>query len=174
MNFYLIFFYMKFSLRKKINFIFLFAQIYYIQNEINQQNEIKIGAKSKFFLLMIAEFTFEEESQEKLIQWKSKAAQFFNQKSQFINKLQKQREQEHSFEISDQLLNQKSPLQNDSMKNYFQKGQSIFNINFPSCLLYTSDAADEEDSVDLGGCRIIEKKKQKERMVAGGKRRKET
>eukprot|EP00658_Telonema_sp_P-2_P063689 TRINITY_DN52467_c0_g1_i2.p1 TRINITY_DN52467_c0_g1~~TRINITY_DN52467_c0_g1_i2.p1 ORF type:complete len:186 (-),score=67.04 TRINITY_DN52467_c0_g1_i2:21-578(-) len=28
------------------------------------------------------------------------------------------------------------------------------------CLLYTSDAADEEDSVDLGGGRIIKKKKQ--------------
>ena len=30
------------------------------------------------------------------------------------------------------------------------------------CLLYTSDAADEEDSVDLGGRRIIKKKKRKE------------
>eukprot|EP00658_Telonema_sp_P-2_P033654 TRINITY_DN24657_c0_g2_i1.p1 TRINITY_DN24657_c0_g2~~TRINITY_DN24657_c0_g2_i1.p1 ORF type:complete len:124 (-),score=15.76 TRINITY_DN24657_c0_g2_i1:37-408(-) len=29
------------------------------------------------------------------------------------------------------------------------------------CLLYTSDAADEEDSVDLGGRRIIKKKKMK-------------
>ena len=29
------------------------------------------------------------------------------------------------------------------------------------CLLYTSDAADEEDSVDLGGRRTIKKKKQK-------------
>src|SRR5664280_3295115 len=29
------------------------------------------------------------------------------------------------------------------------------------CLLYTSDAADEEDSVDLGGRRIIKKKKTK-------------
>ena len=29
------------------------------------------------------------------------------------------------------------------------------------CLLYTSDAADEEDSVDLGGSRIIKKKKHK-------------
>eukprot|EP00658_Telonema_sp_P-2_P080880 TRINITY_DN8144_c0_g1_i5.p1 TRINITY_DN8144_c0_g1~~TRINITY_DN8144_c0_g1_i5.p1 ORF type:complete len:1263 (-),score=300.33 TRINITY_DN8144_c0_g1_i5:36-3824(-) len=29
----------------------------------------------------------------------------------------------------------------------------------PGCLLYTSDAADEEDSVDLGGRRIIKKKK---------------
>ena len=28
-----------------------------------------------------------------------------------------------------------------------------------SCLLYTSDAADEEDSVDLGGSRIGKKKK---------------
>src|SRR5664280_3833238 len=29
---------------------------------------------------------------------------------------------------------------------------------FGVCLLYTSDAADEEDSVDLGGRRIIKKK----------------
>src|SRR5674536_41494 len=31
-----------------------------------------------------------------------------------------------------------------------------------TCLLYTSDAADEEDSVDLGGRRIIKKKKKKQ------------
>ena len=30
-----------------------------------------------------------------------------------------------------------------------------------SCLLYTSDAADEEDSVDLGGRLIIKKKKRR-------------
>ena len=30
-------------------------------------------------------------------------------------------------------------------------------INSKICLLYTSDAADEEDSVDLGGRRIIKK-----------------
>ena len=29
------------------------------------------------------------------------------------------------------------------------------------CLLYTSDAADERSSVDLGGRRIIKKKKQR-------------
>ena len=29
--------------------------------------------------------------------------------------------------------------------------------DFKTCLLYTSDAADEEDSVDLGGRRIIKK-----------------
>eukprot|EP00656_Telonema_subtile_P012636 TRINITY_DN16371_c0_g1_i3.p1 TRINITY_DN16371_c0_g1~~TRINITY_DN16371_c0_g1_i3.p1 ORF type:complete len:110 (-),score=25.15 TRINITY_DN16371_c0_g1_i3:17-346(-) len=31
--------------------------------------------------------------------------------------------------------------------------------NVLSCLLYTSDAADEEDSVDLGGRRVFKKKK---------------
>ena len=31
-----------------------------------------------------------------------------------------------------------------------------------SCLLYTSDAADERSSVDLGGRRIIKKKKMRE------------
>ena len=34
-------------------------------------------------------------------------------------------------------------------------------FNGQPCLLYTSDAADEEDSVDLGGRRIIKKKKKK-------------
>eukprot|EP00658_Telonema_sp_P-2_P065317 TRINITY_DN54584_c0_g1_i4.p1 TRINITY_DN54584_c0_g1~~TRINITY_DN54584_c0_g1_i4.p1 ORF type:complete len:177 (+),score=36.90 TRINITY_DN54584_c0_g1_i4:126-656(+) len=33
-----------------------------------------------------------------------------------------------------------------------------------ACLLYTSDAADEEDSVDLGGRRIIKKKKRKKKQ----------
>eukprot|EP00656_Telonema_subtile_P016507 TRINITY_DN18721_c0_g1_i2.p1 TRINITY_DN18721_c0_g1~~TRINITY_DN18721_c0_g1_i2.p1 ORF type:complete len:139 (+),score=40.42 TRINITY_DN18721_c0_g1_i2:79-495(+) len=32
-------------------------------------------------------------------------------------------------------------------------------VIYSTCLLYTSDAADEEDSVDLGGRRIIKKKK---------------
>ena len=34
-------------------------------------------------------------------------------------------------------------------------------VLFKSCLLYTSDAADERSSVDLGGRRIIKKKKKK-------------
>ena len=37
------------------------------------------------------------------------------------------------------------------------KGWGMF-VHFSSCLLYTSDAADEEDSVDLGCLRIIKKK----------------
>eukprot|EP00656_Telonema_subtile_P046258 TRINITY_DN52634_c0_g1_i1.p1 TRINITY_DN52634_c0_g1~~TRINITY_DN52634_c0_g1_i1.p1 ORF type:complete len:144 (-),score=16.32 TRINITY_DN52634_c0_g1_i1:6-437(-) len=36
------------------------------------------------------------------------------------------------------------------------------------CLLYTSDAADEEDSGDLGGCRIIKKKKNTEEDTIEG------
>ena len=35
------------------------------------------------------------------------------------------------------------------------------------CLLYTSDAADERSSVDLGGRRIIKKKKYTERCGVG-------
>ena len=33
-----------------------------------------------------------------------------------------------------------------------------------SCLLYTSDAADERSSVDLGGRRIIKKKKSEDKQ----------
>eukprot|EP00658_Telonema_sp_P-2_P075932 TRINITY_DN65793_c0_g1_i2.p2 TRINITY_DN65793_c0_g1~~TRINITY_DN65793_c0_g1_i2.p2 ORF type:complete len:112 (-),score=30.40 TRINITY_DN65793_c0_g1_i2:52-387(-) len=36
---------------------------------------------------------------------------------------------------------------------------SLTTVDLTPCLLYTSDAADEEDSVDLGGRRIIKKKK---------------
>src|SRR5665648_526411 len=39
------------------------------------------------------------------------------------------------------------------------------NEQYQSCLLYTSDAADEEDSVDLGGRRIIKKKKKKKKHI---------
>ena len=35
-------------------------------------------------------------------------------------------------------------------------------LNVSRCLLYTSDAADERSSVDLGGRRIIKKKKNKD------------
>ena len=36
--------------------------------------------------------------------------------------------------------------------------KSFFGAERKSCLLYTSDAADERSSVDLGGRRIIKKK----------------
>ena len=41
------------------------------------------------------------------------------------------------------------------------------------CLLYTSDAADEEDSVDLGGRRIIKTKKKEEKKRKEKKEKKE-
>ena len=39
------------------------------------------------------------------------------------------------------------------------KGIPGHSVNHSACLLYTSDAADERSSVDLGGRRIIKKKK---------------
>ena len=42
------------------------------------------------------------------------------------------------------------------------------------CLLYTSDAADERSSVDLGGRRIIKKKKTKYEDDQSGMKKKNT
>eukprot|EP00658_Telonema_sp_P-2_P029394 TRINITY_DN22368_c0_g1_i1.p1 TRINITY_DN22368_c0_g1~~TRINITY_DN22368_c0_g1_i1.p1 ORF type:complete len:141 (-),score=34.05 TRINITY_DN22368_c0_g1_i1:26-448(-) len=66
---------------------------------------------------------------------------------------------------------QPNPLQNhqrDAFGEDVSKTNTQNNAHSPSavddlnqtkgCLLYTSDAADEEDSVDLGGRRIIKKK----------------
>ena len=39
----------------------------------------------------------------------------------------------------------------------------MLSLRAKACLLYTSDAADERSSVDLGGCRIIKKKIQKKK-----------
>ena len=44
---------------------------------------------------------------------------------------------------------------NEPYQNHKAQTNAQYNNN---CLLYTSDAADEEDSVDLGGRRIIKKK----------------
>ena len=51
----------------------------------------------------------------------------------------------------------------DDAKEYKAKAEAVRNAEiYKNCLLYTSDAADEEDSVDLGGRRIIKKKKKRE------------
>ena len=42
---------------------------------------------------------------------------------------------------------------------FWQNADSVFINQSIPCLLYTSDAADERSSVDLGGRRIIKKKK---------------
>eukprot|EP00658_Telonema_sp_P-2_P053224 TRINITY_DN41699_c0_g1_i2.p1 TRINITY_DN41699_c0_g1~~TRINITY_DN41699_c0_g1_i2.p1 ORF type:complete len:113 (-),score=9.12 TRINITY_DN41699_c0_g1_i2:52-390(-) len=44
------------------------------------------------------------------------------------------------------------------------KGPRLGRSSYTSCLLYTSDAADEEDSGDLGGRRIIKKKKRRKTL----------
>ena len=43
-------------------------------------------------------------------------------------------------------------------KGEFQRDEALPGGRFQRCLLYTSDAADERSSVDLGGRRIIKKK----------------
>ena len=45
-----------------------------------------------------------------------------------------------------------------------QSQDCSWHLLFHPCLLYTSDAADEEDSVDLGGGRIIKKKIKKKKV----------
>eukprot|EP00658_Telonema_sp_P-2_P059075 TRINITY_DN4776_c0_g1_i1.p1 TRINITY_DN4776_c0_g1~~TRINITY_DN4776_c0_g1_i1.p1 ORF type:complete len:493 (+),score=108.85 TRINITY_DN4776_c0_g1_i1:105-1583(+) len=63
-------------------------------------------------------------------------------------------------------------LQHDLLQNHQTSGNKLTlsivskklldGVELEACLLYTSDAADEEDSVDLGGRRIIKKKKSKD------------
>ena len=48
---------------------------------------------------------------------------------------------------------------------YFE-GLRKFLLRYYTCLLYTSDAADERSSVDLGGRRIIKKKTQHKHVEA--------
>ena len=48
-------------------------------------------------------------------------------------------------------------MEREGIYYYFEQGESSEKLII-SCLLYTSDAADERSSVDLGGRRIIKKK----------------
>ena len=57
-----------------------------------------------------------------------------------------------------------------SKENYFHKIKELPETTkqfggLVLCLLYTSDAADEEDSVDIGSRRIIEEKKANDQIV---------
>src|SRR5665648_1161193 len=49
-------------------------------------------------------------------------------------------------------------MTNESHNSFWHKPRIDYDLLAQYCLLYTSDAADEEDSVDLGGRRIIKKK----------------
>ena len=57
-------------------------------------------------------------------------------------------------------------FESDFVRQFFP-----YNTHFKGCLLYTSDAADEEDSVDLGGRRIIKKKKRHQKTEKEKKRK---
>ena len=50
----------------------------------------------------------------------------------------------------------------DALEQLHGEGAAGGNEQFHPCLLYTSDAADERSSVDLGGRRIIKKKKKQD------------
>src|SRR5678815_3015494 len=50
-------------------------------------------------------------------------------------------------------------LKNGTLKTYKDLPHGMITTQADICLLYTSDAADERSSVDLGGRRIIKKKK---------------
>ena len=50
-------------------------------------------------------------------------------------------------------------LSSAELQAAMNKGIKLIDARNKTCLLYTSDAADERSSVDLGGRRIIKKKK---------------
>mgnify|MGYP003380368793 CR=1 FL=1 len=52
----------------------------------------------------------------------------------------------------------KRVLNNDPAMGVIRHADAGYDIALDTCLLYTSDAADERSSVDLGGRRIIKKK----------------
>ena len=45
------------------------------------------------------------------------------------------------------------------LNSHIERVKILYQVREMSCLLYTSDAADERSSVDLGGRRIIKKQK---------------
>ena len=60
---------------------------------------------------------------------------------------------------------QNLPMKDSRLNQFKENDQSfVHQSTAGTCLLYTSDAAEEEDSVDLGGRRIIKKKKTTKRI----------
>ena len=56
-------------------------------------------------------------------------------------------------------MNPELPKVNTDKEEILKSLEGQYGGEVTSCLLYTSDAADERSSVDLGGRRIIKKKK---------------
>eukprot|EP00658_Telonema_sp_P-2_P063456 TRINITY_DN5218_c0_g1_i3.p1 TRINITY_DN5218_c0_g1~~TRINITY_DN5218_c0_g1_i3.p1 ORF type:complete len:241 (+),score=68.56 TRINITY_DN5218_c0_g1_i3:208-930(+) len=76
-------------------------------------------------------------------------------------------DEENSWFVPGAKSNQRTPQEIDDANDQYvncaspasQRAVASSSSSVNTCLLYTSDAADEEDSVDLGGRRIIKKKK---------------
>ena len=72
---------------------------------------------------------------------------------------------QHAINYLQNAVNEIWGAQENKSLTHWLLGLSYRNIQqFPNCLLYTSDAADERSSVDLGGRRIIKKKNQQVRQ----------
>src|SRR5664279_6370389 len=74
-----------------------------------------------------------------------------------INQVEKQRKIAAQPEATGTAFNVKlvSPISSAGKYRVFVERSDLLFIQVEGCLLYTSDAADEEDSVDFGGRRII-------------------
>ena len=57
----------------------------------------------------------------------------------------------------------KAPMIENAAIGIAQEHGYELTVRLVTCLLYTSDAADERSSVDLGGRRIIKKKRKKQK-----------
>eukprot|EP00825_Cyclidium_porcatum_P036509 TRINITY_DN3876_c0_g1_i1.p2 TRINITY_DN3876_c0_g1~~TRINITY_DN3876_c0_g1_i1.p2 ORF type:complete len:141 (+),score=25.28 TRINITY_DN3876_c0_g1_i1:68-490(+) len=80
------------------------------------------------------------------------------------NSAEKQR---NKWPVSKSQQIQTNPEQSEEDRESEEENQILtFNQTklFIDCLLYTSDAADDMQCVDLGGCRIIKKKKPKQQL----------
>eukprot|EP00825_Cyclidium_porcatum_P020944 TRINITY_DN2351_c0_g1_i1.p3 TRINITY_DN2351_c0_g1~~TRINITY_DN2351_c0_g1_i1.p3 ORF type:complete len:191 (-),score=38.05 TRINITY_DN2351_c0_g1_i1:76-648(-) len=67
----------------------------------------------------------------------------------------------NSLDIQNNLENQ---FYHKGVLKVFNQKYYIYDSNYQTCLLYTSDAADDMQCVDLGGRRIIKKKKKKKKQ----------
>ena len=73
---------------------------------------------------------------------------------------------QHHIRIGDRLLQVDfEAVSGQPVFSLILDGKSYESYVYQGCLLYTSDAADERSSVDLGGRRIIKKNKKKQQKT---------